>query len=327
MNPSINTAILMLSTLTLAGCLSNNGEPPKDKPLSKTRIEKCLSHPRPPQQYGFSIYPVEGGMAYAGQGRLHPNHLTSAEMLEENIPVIIMRGRSPRNKLNALIDISSPVSWMEFSVSQDFTAYFMGINDHVLPYRGNYNTGGVPAFAAVVTQMRIDNFFIENIPFYIRMAEGSLGPLARGIREPEIDAIVGYDNLRSFEYIQYDLQNNTIGFSATTPFSPTEGLESEVVKIVKVPGHGLAVEGKIDDQSLPIILDFAADYSLARGDVKVATTRLVHIGEIELKEVPTLVLPVHDSPPRVGRKVLAPYIVTICNKKGVVYFEKLPPEE
>lgn len=327
MTPPINKAILMLSTLALAGCISNNGEAPKDRPLSKTQIEKCLARTRPPQQFGFSIYAVEDGIAYAGQGRLHPNHLTSAELLEENIPVINMRGRSPRNALHALIDISSPVSWMEFSVSQDFKAYFMGINGHVLPYRGSYNTGGVSTFAAVVTQMRIDNFFIENMPFYIRMAEGSLGPLARGIREPEIDAIVGYDNLRSLEYIQFDLQNNTISFSATTPYSPNEGLQSDIAKIVKVPGHGLAVEGMIDDQPIPIILDFAGDFSFARGDVKVAATRLVHIGEIELKDVPTLVLPAHNSPPRVGRKLLAPYVVTICNKKGVVYFEQLPPEE
>jgi len=29
------------------------------------------------------------------------------------------------------------------------------------------------------------------------------------------------------------------------------------------------------------------------------------------------------APPRVGRKLLAPYLITICNNEGVVYFEKL----
>lgn len=325
MKPSIQTALLILSSLILAGCLSSNKEP-KDVPLSKRQQEKCLSRAKPPQQYGFSVYATEVGIHYAGSGRLHPNHLASAEMLKKGIPVISMRGRSQRNTLNALLDISSPVSWMEFSVSQDFSAHFMGVNDRLLPYHGSYNTGGVAAFAGVVTQMRIDNLFIENIPFYIRMSRGSLGPLSRGIKKPQVDAIVGYDNLRSFEYIQFDLLNNTINFSATTPYETHEGLETEVARIVKAPGHGLAVEGKIDGHSIPVILDFAGDFSLARGDSRVAVTRQLHLGDLTFDDVPTLVLPLHNVPPRVGREMLEPYLVTICNREGKVYFEKLPEE-
>lgn len=326
MNILRSTAILILSGLVLAGCISNNGEP-EDNPLSSTQIETCLSRTRPPQQFGFSIFAVEGGIAYAGRGRLHPNHFASAEMLEENIPVIRMRGRSKRNTMNVLVDTSSPVSWMEFSTSQDFNAYFMGIDDNVIPYRGNYNTDEITAFASVVTQVRIDNLFIENIPFYIRMSKGSLGPLARGIRKPEIDAIVGYDNLRSFEYVQFDLQNNTISFSASHPYTPNSDLLVDVAKIVKAPGHGLAIEGKLDDQPTPVILDFAGDFSLARGDIKTATTHLIHMGHLSFRDVPTIVLPTHTTPPRVGRKLLASYLITICNKEGLVYFEQIPVEE
>jgi len=314
-------AIPILSCLVLAGCISNN-KALEDNPLSSTQIEMSLSRARAPQQFGFSIFAVEGGIAYAGQGRLHPNHFTSAEMIEENIPVIKMRGRSQRDTMNALVDTSSPVSWMEFSTSQDFRAYFMGINDKVIPYRGNYNTGGVPAFAAVVTQLRIDNLFIESVPFYIRMSQGSLGPLARGIRKPEIDAVFGYDNLRSFEYVQFDLQNDTIGFSASHRYTPNPDLLLDVAKIVNAPGHGLAIEGRLDDQPTPVILDFAGDFSLARGDIKVATTRQLQMGHLPFRDVPTLVLPTHTAPPRVGRNLLVPYLITICNKEGLVYFEK-----
>jgi hypothetical protein len=299
MKPSVHTAILLSTTLALAGCVSNNDGELKDHPLSQRQQESCLARVKPPQQFGFTVYKLKNGVSYAGRGRLHPNHLTSAEMLKDSIPVINMRGRSPRHTANALIDPSSPVSWMEYSVSQDFSAAFLGINNRVFLYQGTYNTGGVNAFAAVITQMRIDNLFIENIPFYVRMSTGSLGPLTRGIRKPHVDAIVGYDNLRSFQYIQFDLKNNTITFSASTPYTPISD-EAEAIKIVKAPGHGLAIDGKIDDQSIPIILDFAGDFSLARA--------------------------VHAVPPRIGRKLLAPYLVTICNNKGVVYFEKQAEE-
>ncbi|MEN8254037.1 MAG: hypothetical protein ABFR33_01070 [Verrucomicrobiota bacterium] len=316
-------AILILSSLMLAGCISKNKEP-EDNPISPAQIEMCLSRARPPQQFGFSIFAVEGGIAYAGRGRLHPNHFAYAEMHEENIPVIKMRGRSKRDSMNVLVDTSSPVSWMEFSTSQDFRAFFMGINDEVIPYRGSYNTGGTPAFAAVVTQLRIDTLFIESVPFYIRMAEGSLGPLARGIRKPEVDAVMGYDNLRSFEYIQFDLQNNSIAFSATHPYKPNEALLLEAAKIVAAPGQGLMIEGMVDEEITPITLDFAGNYSLARNGIKTGTTRHVELGHMPFDDVPTLVLPTHTAPPRVGRKLLAPYLITICNKEGMVYFEQIP---
>lgn len=318
-----HSIIIPLVSLVLAGCVTNDGKL-KDEPLSQTQQDMVLSHARAPQQFGFKIYQVEKGISFFGQARLHPNHFVSADLIEGSIPAIKMRGRSKRNNLTALIDTSSPVSWMEFSTARQFGAIFMGINDMVIPYRGTYNTGGMDAYAAVMTQMRIENLFIEDMPFYIRMSEGSLGPLARGIRKPNIDAIVGYDNLSSFEYIQFDLKNKKIHFSASQPYEPNEDRLLDIAKISKVTEHGLAIEGKIDDKSRPIVLDFAGDFHLARGDVKVATTRTVQLGHMSLPAVPTLLLPVHAAPPRVGRKFLSPYLITICNREGKVYFERQP---
>lgn len=326
MNLIKQTALLALTGLILSGCASNSDKP-KDNFLSRTQQEMSLSRARAPQQFGFSLHAVEHGITFSGAGRTHPNHFTAAEMIEENIPVIRINGRSRRLSMNILVDVSSPVSWMEFSTSQDFNAYFMGINDMVIPYRGNYNTGGANAYAAVVTQLRINHLFIENVPFYIRMSRGSLGPLARGIRKPKVDAVLGYDNLQIFEYVQFDLQNNAIHFSATNPYTPNEAALSGTAEIVRAPGHGLAVEGIIDDLPTPVIIDFAADFSIARGDAKVATTRLLEVGDLSFTNTRTLLLPTHVAPPRIGRKLLEPYLVTICNKEGVVYFERLPSKE
>lgn len=327
MNPLFRTSILMAAAASLIGCQTNRTEKPDDNPLSARQQQAWLSRAKPPQQFGFSVYPTEGGIAYSGRARLHPNHYTSAEMAKDNIPVIGMRGRSPRNRLNALIDPSSPDSWMEFSVAAEFSAFAMGMNNKVFPYRGEFNTGGVNAYAAVITQMRIDNLFIENMPFYIRMSKGSLGPLARGIYKPAVDAVIGYDNLRNFEYIQFDLPENKIRFSATTPYSPMEDMQIKTADMVKAPGHGLAVEGEIDGKAVPVVIDLACDYHLARGDAKVSTTSRLRVGEMTFDEVPTLLLPVHVAPPRIGRKLLESYVITICNKQGLVYFEKTPDED
>lgn len=323
MKPLKTLSILLLSCLTLSGCLTND-EPQADITMPQMQQNTYLSHAKPPQQFGFSVFPVDGGIAYAGSARLHPNHFALEKMVRDDIPIIKMRGRSKRNKMNVLIDTSSPSSWLEFSKSQKFDAYFLGTNDEVIPYRGGYNTGGQNAYAGVVTQLRVDSLFMENVPFYIRMASGSLGPLARGIRTPAIDAIMGHDNLRTFEYIQFNLRNNTIKFSSTKPYIPHDELLIAMARIVNLPGYGLAVKGYVEGEQTPIILDLAGNFGFARGDVKTKITREVDIDLLTFDQVPTLLLPIHDSPPRIGRKLLAPYIITVSNGDGVVYFERPP---
>lgn len=312
--------LVLLPCLFLPGCKSN--DPPKDILMPQMQQNTYLSRAKPPQQFGFSVFAIDDGIAYAGSARLHPNHLANMKMVHGDIPVVAIRSRSHSGAINTLIDFSSPASWLEFSASQALKAQFMGINDTVIPYRGGYNTGGADAYAGVVAQLRMDQLFVENAPFYIRMAGGSLGPLARGIRSPKIGAVLGYDNLRNFEYIQIDLHNNMIHFSATTPYTPHDGSLVDIAKIINLRGYGLAIEGAIDDQPVPVILDFAGNFDFARGDVKVSTTESVRLGHMPFRQVPTLVLPTNDSPPRAGRKMLSAYVITICSTEGVVYFER-----
>lgn len=314
-----------LSCLFLTGCFLTSDAPKSDTPLTSSQQKRTLSQSRPPQQFGFAVHRTQNGIAYSGNCRLHPNHLATEDLEKDHIPVIKVQGRSKRNKMNVLIDFASATSWLEFSESQKFKAFFMGIGDMAIPYRGSSNTGGQNAYAGVITQLRIDNLFIENIPFYIRMATGSIGPLNRGIEVPEVDAVLGYDNLQEFEYIQINLRESRVTFSSTIPYFPHDELLITTAKIVKSQGHGLAIEGAIFGKPTPILLDFAGDFNFTRNDAKVNTTKQVSLGDLVFRQVPTLVMEPHDSPPRAGRQMLEPFIVTICSSKGIVYFER-PPE-
>ena len=323
MNRILSLPIGLLTIATLSGCLTATQQ--DEYILSQVQQEPYLANTRMPQQFGFTIFPIKDGIDFNGAARLHPNHLTRADFAKGGVPVIKMQGHSRREKLNVLLDLSAPSSWLELGKSQEFNAMFLGVDDLHFPYRGNYNTGQAAAYAGVVTQMRVDHLIIEDIPFYIRMAKNSLGPLARGIQVPQVDAVLGYDNLRSFEYIQFDLINNQVTFSSSRPYVPNEKRMMTEAKIVGQRNYGLAVEGALFGKATPILLDFAGDYHLARGDVKVNTTRQVSMGDLVVRQVPTMLLPTHNSPPRVGRKLLGQYTITICNKQGVVYFER-PPE-
>jgi hypothetical protein len=322
MNTLRNLSICVLSCLALFGCQTFDDETRPDITMPQMQQNTYLSHAKPPQQFGFDVIPVKDGISYSGNCRLHTDHLASARLQQQNLTLIKMDGPSKHDTMTVLIDISSPSSWLEFSTAQDFNAQFMGVDGEVIPYRGGYNTGGENAYAGVVTQLQINQLLMENVPFYIRMVSGSLGPLARGIRTPKVDAILGNDNLRNFEFVQFDLSNNMIRFSATTPYVPHDDLMIAMAEITDLPGYGLAVKGHVDGKPTPVILDFAGNFVFARGDVKTKITRELDLDLLSFDQLPTLLLPIHNSPPRVGRKLLAPYLVTVCNRDGMVYFER-----
>ncbi len=318
----------LLALILLAGCKTTEKEAGTETLISPDKQQSLLSKTTPPQRYGFKVFAApEGGIGFHGEGHLHPRHTAAADFIKGDVPVIALTGRSSRCRMNALLDASSPTSWMEFSTALEFGVKFLGWNKQPIPYRGIYNTGGINAFAGVVSQLRVNQLFIEDLPLYVRMASGSLGPLARGIKVPSVDAVIGWDCLKLFEYIQFDLQKGWVYLSAATPYQPKNEMAAAEALIINLPGHGLAVNGAIFGENLPIQLDFAGDYHFARGDKRVTVTKQISIGEIVCRQVPTLILPSHKSPPRVGRKILEPYVVTICPKKGVVYFERRAGEE
>ncbi len=317
--------VILISAAVLTGCASNrSGSADKEVLMPRMQQNTYLSHARSPQQYGFQIFRTRDGVAFNGSTRLHPNHRASIRLASGNIPVVEMRGRSPRMKAKALLDPSSPSSWMEFTTSQNFGAVFMAHQDTPIPYRGGYNLGNADAYAAVATQLRFDQLIMENTPLYVRMAMHSLGPLARGIQKPHVDAIIGYDVLSQFEYVQFNFDAGVVQFSSSKPYVPHQDLLMTKARIVPQPNFGLAVEGAIFGDATPIVLDFAGDYSFARGDVKVSSTKQVSIGDLVYRKVPTLLLPANSSPPRAGRRMLEKYIVTIAPREGAVYFERFP---
>lgn len=310
-----------LTMLILSGCASDkkHGE---ERFLSEREQKSALAKTKSPQYYGFQVFPVKGGIDYRGTARLHPNHQTDVDF-EKGQPVIKIRGKAKRLNGYALLDFSSPASWMEFSIAQEFGATFMGMDEEVIPYRGNY-AGDVKAYAALVSQIRMDNLFMENIPLYVRMSIGGLGPFSRGIFEPKIDTVFGYDILGLYETIQIDLRGGHVILSSSHSYTPHEDLLMSAARIVPVQGYGLAVEGAIFGAETPIVLDIAGDFHFMRGGKNESETKQVSIGDIVFRKVPTLPLPLNTALPRAGRRMLEQYLIIVCPRQGYVFFEQYP---
>ena len=211
---------------------------------------------------------------------------------------------------------------MEFNYSLYIKTDFLCFREKNIPYRGKYNTGGVPAYAAIAYQIRIGQLFIENMPLYIRMATGSLGLQARNIESPPLRAVLGYDLLKLFSYVQFNFLNGTIDFDTMHPFVPNENwLIIAKTSILDEEDEGLVIEGALFGKQTPFVLDLAGDYYLAHANADGMLGRQLSVGELVFRKVPQSVLPPQVLP-RLGRSLFTDLIITICPQAGTVYFER-----
>lgn len=321
MKQTLTLNLLTVSALLLSGCATKTG---KERSMPVTQQNTYLSQAKEPQRFDYQVYRGKEGLSCIGSPRVHAGHAAETKLYKDGVPIIKMSGLSKYKTSRFLIDTSTPFNWMEFSTSQRLSTHFIGVNGQVCPYGGRLNIGSAPAYMAILPQMRLNQLFTENVPFYVRMAIGSIGPLNRGITTPRVDAVLGWDTLQQYETIQINFSKRKLLIAATEPYEPLEDAVITKALIKKISGYGLAVKGAIDNEPTPIIIDTAGDYYLSRGDKKTRTTGQIRLGEMVVENVPTELLPLHNAPPRVGRKFLENYLVTICGKTGFVYFEHLP---
>ena len=312
--------IFLSSILILVGCKTPVG-PANETILTEKQQKAFLSKSKPARHFGYQVFPIaRNEIGMRGSARLHPNHRAVVPM-EKKLPVIEIAGRNYRDPAYALIDTASPNSWMEFNYSLYIKTDFLCFREKNIPYRGKYNTGGVPAYAAIAYQIRIGQLFIENMPLYIRMATGSLGLQARNIESPPLRAVLGYDLLKLFSYVQFNFLNGTIDFDTMHPFVPNENWLIAKTSILDEEDEGLVIEGALFGKQTPFVLDLAGDYYLAHANADGMLGRQLSVGELVFRKVPQSVLPPQVLP-RLGRSLFTDLIITICPQAGTVYFER-----
>lgn len=308
--------------LLIAGC-SSTKKNKNEVLLDQEQISKALAGAKPPQQYGFTVYPAEDNrIAMNGSARLHPMQMAAVDFVSDSAPVIKIEGSARRMNLNALIDTASAETWFEYSKAMDFRASFLGLDGRTISYEGGAYIGAAKAYAAVIPQIRIKQLFIEDAPVYVRMAINSLGPLNRGIQDCRVSGVIGYNTLRNFEYIQIDIGKGSIGFSATRAYTPNEDRLIGTADIVQVSGAGLAVQGGVNGNETPVLLDVAGNFNFAMNNATMNTTSMIEVGEIVYVNEPTVRITSADGLPRAGANMLRKYLITICPRSGKVYFER-----
>ncbi|MCC7300294.1 MAG: hypothetical protein IT583_04385 [Verrucomicrobia bacterium] len=313
-----NSAQLLFAAAVLlaAGCKTTESKP---KPVSWKEQSAYMAGVSDPRRFNYSIYQTPVGVEYRGGCRLHPKQGAELAMGAKDPlrPVVPLQGKLG-SQSPFLLDFCSLSSWMEFDLAQKVGAKPIGErNAELVKYPGEEIAGCL----SVVPTLRLKQLYIENPLVYVRMANGAPGPMARGIEDPEIKGVLGWELVKKFEQIQLDYPHKRVLLATQAPaYSPDPALLVGRVPLVKRAGV-CAVRGLIDGKAGMILIDPA-------GDFEVATDDAVVVSSIQLDEGLTFSAPAITKSPggtRIGARLLQNYRITICPTEGAVYFEK--PEE
>ncbi len=218
MKPIVHRFHLVLLAALLAGCATTDPLAPETL-LGEREQKSLLAKARPASEFNFAPLPLGNGTIYIGSTLLRREQSATLFSFDSNMPVIEMMGRQG---MQFLVDTASAESWIEYSSAARNKVVFLKNNGQIIPYLGQAGTEGASAYAGVVPRLRIDSIDLENVPFFVRMAKGTMEPVVYSKTAPRVDGVLGYDNLRQFESIQFDLQAGIIRISTSETYSPDQ---------------------------------------------------------------------------------------------------------
>lgn len=304
--------------LTVAGCKTTE----TTTPLSWGQQQAYLARVRDPRVFHLGIYQTPAGVEYRGGRRLHPHQTEALKFqVEEPLrPVVMIRAKSGREH-PVLLDFTASRTWFEFGLAQAIGAVPVGENNQPNLLRHPLDEE-IASCQAVVPYMRFRQLHIERSLVYVRFAEGPLGPMARGIEEPMVEGIIGWDLLNKFGQIRFDYSMGMLALATDDEdYTPNPARLEAALPLVKHAG-ACAVRARVNDQETLVLIDPAGDFEVAAEEGTVVTA--LELGDL-LIETPA----VAESPGgvRVGARLLNNYQVTVCPQAGMLYFETMPEED
>jgi len=305
----------LVALLLLAGCKTTDAE---TQPVSWRQRQAYFAKIRDPRVFGLSIYQTPVGIEIRGGGRLHPQQATALPLLTEKTqtvrPVVDMDGGFNRS-WPILLDFSSSRTWLEFGVAKKLFARPVGERNPDLIHLPSEE---IPACLSVISSLRLGQLYIENPLVYVRLAEGSLGPLTRGIDDLGLKGVIGWDLLKKFSQIHILYSIGQVALFTTEPYDPDPSQVVAILPLVKHAG-ACAVHGKVDGKDQLILIDPAGDFEIAGSVSNVQLGSNLNFSSSESVPSPGGI--------RIGARLLENYDVTVCPQAGLIYFERQPTGE
>jgi hypothetical protein len=307
----LNIILAGILLLVSAGCKTTESK--ESTPVSWEEQQSYLQRVSDPRIFGLNIYETPAGPQIRGGGRLHPGKAEALPMKAEDPlrPVVSLRGKFGI-QWPVLLDLTASMSSMEFDTARK--AGVRPIGEQGRPQLIKQAGEEVTSCVALVPSLRLGQLSVENPLVHVRFANGPLGRMARGIDDPVVRGVIGWNILEQMAQIQFLYSIGQVVLKTTDTYTPNPGLLAAELQLVKHVG-ACAVRGTVNGKSGLILLDPAGDFEVAADDA-ISSIKLSRDLAIENPQV-------SPSPGgiRIGARLLQKYRVTVCPKAGVVYFE------
>ena len=349
MNRTFSIAVLVAAAaaaLLAAGCATTSAPPPE--PLRTSQVDAFLKGGRDARAMGITIYQGPAGRpTFEFANRPHMGRAAEKPMASvQDIPYPVLDLKTGSEKsIRMLVDTSARQSWLALDSCGDmayrtFAPPLGEYPDHVV--------SPVPGYAGVANKIIMATMHVESPVFYVPMASGHLGPLARlerpagapplpskALRAREnlrtgILAVMGAGTLLNFDWVRFDFPARRLRVSSNGAYKPANP-DAVVARLPMQDWHGRpAIAVRVDGQPMAAVLDTAGDFEIAL-PAPAASDGRVELGDRPLSaDLPQFVVPLrsHASlglpesfPARLGLRILARYAVTLDCKNRLVWFE------
>lgn len=285
------------------------------KPVSWQQQQAYLGTVCDPRLFGLSLVDSPKGVRIQGGGRLHYSQSYALEMgMEEPLrSVIDLQGRMGETWA-VLLDFTAKNSLFEFDMGQALGARPVAEGR---PTMMTLPGDDVASCVSVIPTMRLGQIFVEHPLVLVRMDNGLPGGYDRGIVEPRLRGVVGWDILRKLEQVQLLYSMEQVVLKSTDGYEPNP---YELVAQVPLDTslRVCAVPGTVRGATVSVLIDPAGDFEVATPQ-GLPIASLVLADGLSFENPSVAVSP--DSNVRIGARLLEQYRVTICPKQKVMYFE------
>lgn len=340
--------------LAAAGCATTEIPPPE--PFRESQVEAFHKAGRDARAMGITIYTTPSGKAhFEFANRPHMGRSSEIPFVYGSAlprPVLDLK-TGTETPLRALLDTSARQSWLVAGAcgAMDYRPFKPRLGEYP-----DHVEADIPGYAGVGNKLIARIQHVESPVFYVPMAAGHLGALARPERpagdppladkvrrlrerfDASIQAVLGAEMLCAFDWIRFDFPARKVRFSSNGPAKPGHP-DAVAARLPMLDWNGRpAIAVKIDGRPMTAVIDTAGDFELSlpegartggygagTGDVR------LQLGDLPpTSSMPQFVVPAQTHaglglppgfPARVGTRILARYAVTLDYKNRCVWFE------
>lgn len=323
-NPSL-LAAGAVSVLLVAACVTSKQT--ASVPFSDAQLKAMAARAKAPQVYGITVYPSDAGPVFAGSARTHEGDVAAVEFPRNGWPFAPIVPLSPggSSDIKALLDTSSPQSWVSPVGGKEMNIEMLAAPS-LLVSRPTHVFDTANGYLSVASHAKIDTLSLENVLLQVRGASGPLGPLARGLDDTGLEAVLGVDLMKALNHIQFNFPAHHVILSASRGYTPSESNLVATVPMVLV-GGAIAAEGMLGGEPQTFVLDTGGEYAVALPTNRpAATIPQVSVGDLVFRDVPgvsgmDLALG-QVAQPRIGRRLLAKFKMTLDFRGRAIHFER-----